>query len=267
MKKILSLLPVTLLLHACLLNGQTNIPVPEDHFKFKPGTDRMLFDYEELIEYLTLLDKASLKFKLVENGKSPMGKPMYIGFISSAENINSLDQLKKINYELALNPEIPDAERAKMIDEGKVFVLGTLSMHSGEVGPSQAAPLVAHQLVTSNNPKMLKWLDNIVYMMIPCHNPDGMNMIVNNYRKYKGTKYEGASLPRVYHKYVGHDNNRDFVILSQEDTKVIAGIYNTDWLPQVMVEKHQMGSTGPRYFVPPPHDPIAQNISPLKLIH
>ncbi|GAJ00389.1 unnamed protein product, partial [marine sediment metagenome] len=71
---------------------------------------------------------------------------------------------------------------------------------------------------------------------------------------------EGASLPRVYHKYVGHDNNRDFVILSQEDTKAIAAIYNNEWFPQVLVEKHQMGSTGIRYFVPPNHDPIAENI-------
>lgn len=260
MKRIFLLLSVTLLLHTSLLNGQTNIPVPEDHFGFKPGTDRMLFDYEELIEYFNQLDKASPKFKLISIGKSPMGKPIYIGFISSAENIDNLEQLKIINRELALNPEIPDAERVKMINEGKVFVLGTLSMHSGEVGPSQASPLIAHQLVTSNNPKTLEWLNNVVYMMIPCHNPDGMDMIVNNYRKYKGTKYEGASLPRVYHKYVGHDNNRDFVILSQEDTKAIARIYNTDWLPQVLVEKHQMGLTGPRYFVPPPHDPIAQNI-------
>ncbi|MCH7657733.1 MAG: hypothetical protein IIB05_05385 [Bacteroidetes bacterium] len=260
MKRIFLLLSVTLLLHTSLLNGQTNIPVPEDHFGFKPGTDRMLFDYEELIEYFNQLDKASPKFKLISIGKSPMGKPIYIGFISSAENIDNLEQLKIINRELALNPEIPDAERVKMINEGKVFVLGTLSMHSGEVGPSQASTLIAHQLVTSNNPKTLEWLNNVVYMMIPCHNPDGMDMIVNNYRKYKGTKYEGASLPRVYHKYVGHDNNRDFVILSQEDTKAIARIYNTDWLPQVLVEKHQMGSTGPRYFVPPPHDPIAQNI-------
>lgn len=260
MKRIFLLLSVTLLLHTSLLNGQTNIPVPEDHFGFKPGTDRMLFDYEELIEYFNQLDKASPKFKLISIGKSPMGKPIYIGFISSAENIDNLEQLKIINRELALNPEIPDAERVKMINEGKVFVLGTLSMHSGEVGPSQASTLIAHQLVTSNNPKTLEWLNNVVYMMIPCHNPDGMDMIVNNYRKYKGTKYEGASLPRVYHKYVGHDNNRDFVILSQEDTKAIARIYNTDWLPQVLVEKHQMGLTGPRYFVPPPHDPIAQNI-------
>ncbi len=109
-------------------------------------------------------------------------------------------------------------------------------------------------------PEALQWLDDVVYMATPCHNPDGMDMTVEHYRKYHGTKYDGASMPGIYHKYVGHDNNRDFVILSQSDTKVVAAIYSTRWFPQVMVEKHQMGSTGVRYFVPPNHDPIAENI-------
>jgi len=147
-----------------------------------------------------------------------------------------------------------------MFESGKVFLLTTLSMHSNEVGPSQAAPLIAHDLVTTEKPQILEWLENVVLMMVPCHNPDGMDMVVNNYKKYKGTKYEGSSMPGVYHKYVGHDNNRDFITLSQSDNQAIAWIYNLEWFPQVMVEKHQMGSHGPRYFVPPMHDPIAENI-------
>jgi hypothetical protein len=87
-----------------------------------------------------------------------------------------------------------------------------------------------------------------------------MDMVVEHYREFVGTPYEGSRLPQVYHKYVGHDNNRDFVTLTQEDTRVIAALYSTEWYPQVMVEKHQMGSTGPRYYVPPNHDPIAQNV-------
>ncbi|MCK7538289.1 MAG: M14 family metallopeptidase [Marinilabiliales bacterium] len=133
-------------------------------------------------------------------------------------------------------------------------------MHSTEVAPSQAAPLIAYQLVTSADPLIRKYLDDVVYMMVPYHNPDGMDLVVENYKKYRGTQYEGASLPQVYHKYVGHDNNRDFISLTQEDTRAIARIYNLDWFPQVMVEKHQMGSTGIRYFVPPAHDPIAENV-------
>ncbi len=97
-------------------------------------------------------------------------------------------------------------------------------------------------------------------MMVPSHNPDGMDLVVEHYREYVGTNYEGSSLPQVYHKYVGHDNNRDFVVLTQEDTRVISRLYSTEWYPQVLVEKHQMGSTGPRYYVPPNHDPIAQMI-------
>ncbi len=185
---------------------------------------------------------------------------MYIAFLSSADNISSLDELKEINKRLALDPDIPSGEKEEMLMRGKVFLLGTLSMHSGEVGPSQAASLVAYDIVTTRDPEKLKWMDDVVYMMVPCHNPDGMDMIIENYLEFKGTKYEGSSMPGVYHKYVGHDNNRDFVTLSQSDTKAIASIYNLEWFPQVMVEKHQMGSTGTRYFVPPNHDPIAENV-------
>jgi hypothetical protein len=263
----INVLAVSSVLIACLAfshipsgYGQSSIPTPESHFGFVPGADRMLFNYEELIDYLMKVDKASPMLKMVEIGKSPMGKPMYIAFISSEKNINNLDKLKVINRELALNPDLSEAKRKECLTDGKVFFLATLSMHSSEVAPSQAAPLIAYQLVTTNDPLIRQYLDNVVYMMVPNHNPDGMDFVVENYKKYKDTQYEGASLPRVYHKYVGHDNNRDFVGLTQDDTRAIARIYNLDWFPQVMIEKHQMGTTGIRYYVPPVYDPIAENI-------
>jgi len=261
---------ITLALVLFLLGGllpemataQSSQPVltPVEHFGFHPGTDRMLLDYEELVSYLQKLDAVSPRLQMKEIGKSPMGRPMYIAFFSSEENIKNLDKLREVNRKLALDPDLSDSERETLFNQGKVFFLATLSMHSGEVGPSQAAPLIAYQLVTTQDPQVLAWLNDVVYMMVPCHNPDGMDLVVHHYRKYKGTKYEGSSLPGVYHKYVGHDNNRDFVTLTQSDTRAISRIYSQDWFPQVMVEKHQMGSTGPRYFVPPMHDPIAENI-------
>mgnify|MGYP006273609017 CR=1 FL=1 len=240
--------------------AQSHVEKPAEHFGYRPGTDRKLFDYNQLIGYLEKLEQASPRVRLQVIGESPMGRPMYVAFFSSPENINNLEELRKINRELALNPELTQQERAEYFQEGKVFFTATLSMHSSEVGPSQAAPLIAHRLATTGNPDTLRWLDDVVYMMVPCHNPDGMEMIVDHYRKYKGTKYEGSSMPGVYHKYVGHDNNRDFVTLTQEDNRAISRLFSQTWFPQVMVEKHQMGSTGPRYFVPPNHDPIAANI-------
>lgn len=240
--------------------GPQEIITPEQHFGFKPGSDRMLFDYEELVGYLQKLGAASPRLKLVEIGRSPQGRIMYIAFISSEENIKNLDRLREINRRLALEPTLAPAERDFLINEGKVFFLATLSMHSDEVGPAQAAPLIAYELVTTEDPQIKKWLDDVVYMMIPTHNPDGMDMQVHHYRKYKGTKYEGSSLPGVYHKYVGHDNNRDYLTLTQADTRAVSRIFDHDWFPQVMVDKHQMWTDGPRYFVPPVHDPIAENV-------
>ncbi len=242
------------------MQAQTTLPDPETFFGFKPGADRMLFDYEKLIQYFQKLDEASPRIKMLEIGTSPMGKKMYIAFVSSEENINRLDELRKINEQLALNPELSASDRETYLTNGKVFLLTTLSMHSDEVGPTQASPLIAYQLASTNDKEKQEWLNNVVLMLVPSHNPDGMDMVVNHYLKNKGTKYESSTLPSVYHKYVGHDNNRDFVSLSQEDTKAIAAIYNKTWFPQVMVEKHQMTTDGPRYYVPPPHDPVSENV-------
>ena len=240
------------------LHAQIKSPV--EFFGFEPGSDGNLFLYEELVKYLESIDQASDRVKMFQIGQSPQGRPMYIACISSESNLSNLDNLKDYNRQLALDDKLTDSETEKLVKDGKVFVLATLSMHSTEVAPSQSSSLMAYDLATTNDPEKLSWLNNVVFMLNPCHNPDGMDMVVNNYRKFKGTKYEGSSMPGVYHQYVGHDNNRDFVTLSQKDTRAIASIYNLDWFPQVMVEKHQMGSTGVRYFVPPVHDPIAENI-------
>jgi hypothetical protein len=235
------------------------IPSPQEHFGFIPGSDGMLFNYEELFSYLQKVASASPMVKVVEIGKSPMGKKMYMALVSSEKNIKDLEKLRAINRELALNPDLTDAKQSEYIKNGKVFFLATLSMHSTEVAPSQAVPLIVYRLLAGNDKLIKEYLDNVVYMIVP-QNPDGMDMVVENYKKYKGTKYEGASMPGIYHKYVGHDNNRDYVSLTQEDTRAVARIYDLDWFPQVMIDKHQMGSGSIRYYVPPACDPIAENV-------
>ena len=246
---------------SAIAQSSSEIRSPESVFGFVPGSDRQLVDYTELVNYMLDLAAASERIEMREVGTSPLGRTMYVAFISAPENLNRLDELQAINKRLALDPAIPADERAELVRSGRVFLLETLSMHSGEVGPSQSLPIFSHRMATTDDPEILAQLSDVVLMMVLCHNPDGMDMVVEHYREYVGTKYEGSRLPQVYHKYVGHDNNRDFVTLTQEDTRVIAALYSTEWYPQVMVEKHQMGSTGPRYYVPPNHDPIAQNVN------
>jgi hypothetical protein len=246
-----------LLLSGFLLHAQ--LPTPESHFGFQPGADRMMFNYETLISYMEKLAEASGKVHMEQIGETELGRPMYLIFISSEENIARLEELREINRRLAMD-DIPDGmTRDDLVKEGRVFFLSTLSMHANEVGPVQALPLVAWELLNGTDPRREKILEHTVAMFIP-HNPDGMNMVVEHYNKHKGTPLEGSSLPGVYHKYVGHNINRDFVTLSQSENQAVAAVYSTEWYPQAMVERHQMGSTGPRFYVSPPHDPIAENV-------
>ncbi len=261
MKKAMTM--IACILAVFLLTGislSAQLPSPESYFGFKPGTDKMLINYDQLVGYLQTLEKGSKMIRMQEVGKSTLGKPMYVVCISSEKNITNLSRLVEINRQLALNPALSPQELTRLTDEGKVFVLVTLSMHSTEVGPSQAAPDIAYELLTNKQADLSKILDDVVFMMVPNHNPDGMDMVVSYYNKTKNTSLDGSSMPGVYHKYVGHNINRDFVWLTQAENKVVAHLYNLDWFPQVMIEKHQMGSTGPRYYVSPPHDPIAENV-------
>ena len=256
---------VALLLFACVFafpaaSHAQNLPSPKEHFGFEPGEDRMLFKYEDLTNYMMRLFRLSGNMHIEQIGESWMGKPIYAVFISSVENIQRLPELKNINRELAMNAGLSSEERNTMIAAGKAFVFFTLSMHSTEVGPSQAAPVIAYELLTSEDERTKLILESTVCVLVPSHNPDGMDMVVDHYFRYKDTQHEGSSMPGVYHKYVGHNINRDFIKLTQKENQAIARFYNTDWFPQVMVEKHQMGSYGPRYYVSPPHDPIAENV-------
>ncbi len=242
-----------------LFTLKAQIPAPTEHFGFMPGDDRMLFLYEDMMDYMKKLEEVSPEINIEEIGKTEMGRPMYIVFVSSEENIQNLESLRQINRQLALN-EIPaGTTREELFEKGKVFFLSTLSMHANEVGPVQAFPLVVYELIAGTDPRRELILENTVAMFIP-HNPDGMNMIVEHYNKHKDTPLETSSMPGVYHKYVGHNINRDFVTLSQSENQAVAETYSTKWFPQAMIERHQMGSTGPRFYVSPPHDPIAENV-------
>ena len=100
-------------------------------------------------------------------------------------------------------------------------------------------------------------------ILIPSLNPDGHTLVVDWQRKTAGTPFDGAPMPWNYHKYVGHDINRDAFMLNMAENRTLARFFSREWHPQVFIAMHQMGPTGPRFFVPPNYDPIDTNQDPL----
>lgn len=252
-----------LALIALALPLAAQIPSPSQHLKMDIGADRTLADYRQIRSYFDMLAAASPRVDLEVLGKTVHGQEMIMAVISSEENIRNKERIKETAKRLADPRGLSDAEAERLARDGKAVVLVTCNIHSTEIASSQMAMEWAHALATANDAETKRRLDNVVLLLVPSLNPDGQIMITDYYRKYVGTKYEGGRLPWLYHEYVGHDNNRDWYMLTQPETRAMSRAIYHDWNPQVFVDEHQMGSEGPRMFIPPFADPIDPDVHPL----
>src|ERR1044072_2247369 len=132
-----------------------------------------------------------------------------------------------------------------------------------EGGSTQMALSFVPEFATTPAPDKLAWMDDVVLLIMPSINPDGQVLVRDWYEKNKGTSFEGGPMPWLYHHYVGHDDNRDFYMLTQKETRVVNDVLYKRWFPQAFLDEHQMGSTGPRMFVPPQTDPLAPEVHSL----
>ena len=237
---------------------------PEKFLGFRPGTDRELADYNQIKAYFQRLDQESPKLQLIDIGTSTLKKPMIMAVITAEENMGKLAKYREIVRKLR-DPRTLSAQEAKVLaKEGKVILLITCSLHASEIAATQMSMELAYKLVTGDTPfDAEKVLKDVIVLLVPTHNPDGNQLVTEWYRKYVGTKYEGGPMPWLYHHYAGHDNNRDWFMFNLPETRAVSRVLYHDWLPQIHIDEHQMGSTGARLFVPPFMDPPVPNVQPL----
>lgn len=244
---------------------QSTIPSPEDYLGFAVGTERRLADYEQISEYFRLLDTASDRMLIKSLGTTTENRPFWVSIISAPENLRALHRYTHIQHQLYNPGGLRSTTIDSLIANGKVMVSINGSIHSTEVGPSQMAMQLAYDLVRSHDALTKQILANVIILLLPVHNPDGLQMVVDWYRSSLGTPYEGSPPPRLYHKYCGHDINRDWFLLSQRETRLtVEKIYNV-FHPQVVLDMHQMGINAPRAFIPPYIDPVDSTIHPILL--
>ena len=251
------------LLLALALPLAAQIPSPSQFLKMNVGADKTLADYRQMRAYFDALDKASPRVDLEILGKSVLGEEMFMAVISSEENIRNKARIRQMSKQLADPRGLSDTDVETLTRDAKAVVLVTCNIHSTEIASSQMALEWAHALATANDAETRRRLDNVVLLLVPSLNPDGQIMVTDYYRKYVGTKYEGGRLPWLYHHYVGHDNNRDWYMLTQPETRAMSRAIYHDWNPQLFVDEHQMGSEGPRMFIPPFADPLDPDVHPL----
>jgi hypothetical protein len=243
--------------------AQKKITSPQEFFGFELGSDRKIARWDKIVDYYKLLETESNKLKVVDMGPSTMGHSFLLVIISSPENLANLERLREVNARISDPRGIPETEIKELVSEGKAVICQSMSLHATEIGGTQMAPELTYDLLNRGDEETQRILNKVLFFLIPCFNPDGQIMVTDWYRKTVGTEYEGAGLPWLYHKYVGHDNNRDGDFLNMIESVYAAKVMYRDWPPQAYIDHHQMGSYGARFYVPPYCDPIRPHADPL----
>ncbi|MGQ0643395.1 MAG: M14 family metallopeptidase, partial [Gemmatimonadaceae bacterium] len=238
-----------------------NPPHPREHLGFEVGADRRLADWAQITSYFSKLASASRAVRIDTLGPSTDGKPFIVAAISSPDNIARLDAIRA-GQALLADPRrlTPDAER-RLAAEQPAVILINCNIHATEIASSQMAMELAWRLATVDT--LQRYLHDVVVLLIPSANPDGQQMVTEWYRRTLGTQWEGGPLPWLYHPYVGHDNNRDWYMVTQKETRLVTDLLYRRWWPEIVYDVHQMGSNGMRLFVPPMVDPINPNLDPV----
>jgi len=247
-----------------LAAGAEGAPSPKDVLGIDVGQNRVLASYGESERYLRALAAHSDRVRLIEMGPTVEGRTMLAVAISDASNIARLDELRRGWARIADPRDLDASARDRLVATLPSCILITAGIHANEVAGPQSALLLAFELADAQPGTVeAAWLERVVLLLVPSLNPDGQEATVAWYRKCLGTPYEGSSPPFLYHRYAGHDNNRDFVYLTQPESRALNRFVYHEWHPQLFLDLHMMGSTGPRQFVPPFADPIAPNVHPL----
>jgi len=242
------------------------ITLPEHFFGFQMGADKKIARWDKMVEYFNLLNEQSDRIQVVNLGPSTEGNPMLLVAVSSAENIKNIDHLKEVNSKLDDPRGLSNSQVETLIKEGKATILQSGSIHAEEIGGTQMMPELIYDLLTRTDEEAERIRENVISLFFPCANPDGNIMVCDYYEKYLGTEYEGNRLPWLYHKYCGHDNNRDAYGLNMIESHHWSKAIYQEWYPHVWQDHHHWGYYHPRFLVGAPQaEPIAPHCDPLGL--
>ncbi|MFT4539809.1 MAG: hypothetical protein ACI841_003171 [Planctomycetota bacterium] len=233
---------------------------PEAHLGRPVGGDFTLADWSEVSSYFETLARDSKRVTTRSIGRTTEGRDLLLSVITSEANHARLPELRA-HARILADPRGKSAELKKAaLDDGKVFLFITCAMHATETASPQMAMELAHTLASSDDPFWQQVREEVVVILIPSLNPDGLDHVVSWYRETVGTPYETSGLLKLYQHYVGHDNNRDWFMLSQAETRLLTEQLYSVWRPQVLWDVHEQGSSRERFFVPPFRDPLNPNL-------
>ncbi|HEX5581375.1 MAG TPA: M14 metallopeptidase family protein, partial [Gemmatimonadaceae bacterium] len=242
---------------------QGRLTSPKEHFGHEIGADYVLPNYTAFHKYWETLARQSDRMTLDTIGTTAEGRPQVMAIITAPANRANVERYRQIAERLARAEGVDSATARQLAREGKGIVWIDGGLHATEVLGAQQLTETVWQLVSGTDAETERFLNDLVILAVHA-NPDGMELVSDWYMREKDPKKRTTSgVPRLYQKYVGHDNNRDSYMSSQAETENMNRMLFRTWYPQVMYNHHQTGPAGTVMFAPPFRDPANYNYHPL----
>jgi hypothetical protein len=236
---------------------------PKEQFGFAIGDDHRLATYRQLEAYWQRLDRESDRMSLVDIGRTEEGRTQWMAIVTAPENFARLERYKEIAARLARAEGIGEDQARALAAEGKAVVWIDGGLHADEVVAAQQLIELVHELVSGNDAETMRLLRDVIVLAVHS-NPDGHELVANWYMREPVPQRRSLSgVPRLYQKYAGHDNNRDFYMSTQAETINMNRVLYQEWFPQIVYNHHQTGPAGTVMFAPPFRDPFNYVFDPL----
>ena len=255
---------IVILFLSCFLSTQAqNIPSPKEHFGFSIGDNYQLATFTQTEAYFQKLAASSNKVKLQVIGKTEEGRNQYMLIVSDPANIKQLAKYKSISQKLARAESLSDEEAQQLAKDGKSVVWIDGGLHATEVVGAHQLIQTIYTVLTRDDEETKRILKNTIILFVHA-NPDGQELVSNWYMRNADTlKRSTNALPRLYQKYIGHDNNRDFFMMNMSESKNMSRQQYIEWMPQILYNHHQTGPAGTVVAGPPYRDPFNYVYNPL----
>lgn len=223
------------------------VPTPKQVLGYEVGEWHVTHD--QLVNYMKAVAATSDRVKFEETGRSYEKRPQTLLTITSPANLGKLDQIK--------------AERAKLREPGAsvniqnmpVVMFMGYSVHGNEPSGANAALVAAYHFAAAN--EIAADLENIVLLLDPAINPDGLNRFaswVNSHKAYilngdPAQRELNEAWPRGRTNHYWFDLNRDWLPVQHPESRNRVKVFQS-WLPNIHLDFHEMGTNSTFFFQP-----------------
>ena len=212
---------------------------PSEFADYEVGVDGNLLDWSQISDYLIELGKKSPRVQTEEIGKTTEGRSFLLTILSSESNLRNLAKFRNLQRQGANPRQLSDDDAKLLARASRLFVAVRMHSRSHEIAAGQAATELAYKLAISKDPVIQNILDQVVILMIPSTNPDGVDKLADWCRLYAGTPYEGSPLPELIHIYAGDEYLEDGPALNLLESRLQARSVVRTWQPHIAYEQEQ----------------------------